>query len=103
MTTTSLVAKSDIDKTDKLAEIMEMVISLDELDNTDNLEDARLSIILFRYLVNEPEDFTRCEPVALQYKKCKNEEFASLTLRITDQKGNGITDSPGITIDLHIT
>ena len=48
------------------------------------------------------EEFTSFEPLAHQYKRLKNREFASLTLRILDQKDNGITDGLGITIVLHI-
>ena len=38
--TTPLDANDNIIKTDKLAHVMEMVLSLDELNNTDNLEDT---------------------------------------------------------------
>ena len=48
------------------------------------------------------EEFTNIKPVAPQYKRLKNGEFASLTLRIMDQKDNGIIDGPGMTIVLHI-
>ena len=85
-----------------LAGVMEVVISLGKLDNTDNLEDGRLSNILLWYHVTANAEFTHHEPVAPQYKKLKNAEFISLILRIMDQKGNGITDGPGITIALHI-
>ena len=43
---TPLFAKGNITKTDKLADVTEMVLSLDELDNTENLEDGRLSSTL---------------------------------------------------------
>ena len=100
---TSLIAKGDIDKTDKLASVMEMLIRLDELNNTDNLEDRRLGNILLRYHVTGSEDFSCFEPVAPQYKKLKNGVFTSLNLRIMDQKGNGITHGLRMTIVLHIT
>ena len=48
------------------------------------------------------EDFTCFEPHAPQYKKLKNGEFVSLTLRITDQKNKIITDGPQATVVLHI-
>ena len=81
---------------DKLTGITEVVLSLDELDNTDNMEDERLSnILLRRYHVSGSEDFTSFEPATLQYKKLKNREFASLTLRITSQNDNNITDGLG--------
>ena len=52
--------------------------------------------------VTSNEDFTSFEPRSPQYKKLKNREFTSLTLRITDQAGNGITDGPQVTVVLHI-
>ena len=70
--TTSLVAKGDSIKTDKLTGVTEVVISLDKLDNTDNLEDGRLSNVLRRDLVPGSEEFTRLEPVAPKYKKHEN-------------------------------
>ena len=47
------------------------------------------------------EDFTSFEPQNPQYKKLKNEEFTSLTLRITNQN-NIITNGPQVTVVLHI-
>ena len=47
-------------------------------------------------------DFTRFEPDIPQYKALKNGEFTSLTLRITDQNNNIITDGPQVTVVLHI-
>ena len=41
-------------------------------------------------------------PKTPQYKKLKNGEIVSLTLRITDQNNNIITDGPGTTVVLHI-
>ena len=49
--TTPLDANDNIIKTEKLTCIMEMVLRLEELDNTDNLEDRRLSNVLLRYHV----------------------------------------------------
>ena len=66
--TTPLNENNDIIKTNKLASTTEMVLSLDELDNTDNLEDGRLSNILLRYHVTGSEEFTSFELVAPQYK-----------------------------------
>ena len=57
---------------------------------------------LLRNHVTANEEFTSFEPVTPQYKKLKYREFTSLTMRITDQKGNSITDGLGITIVLHI-
>ena len=42
------------------------------------------------------------EPRIPQYKKLKNEEFTSLTLRIMDQNNNVITDGLQVTVVLHI-
>ena len=81
---------------------MEMVISLDELNNTGNLENGRLGHVLLRYVTGS-EAFTSFEPVAPQYKKLINGEFVSLTLKIRDQNNNAITDGLEMTIVLHIT
>ena len=69
---TPLDANDNIIKTDKLVCITEVVFSLNELDNTDNLEDERLSNILLSYHVTSSEEFTSFEPVAPQYKRFKN-------------------------------
>ena len=79
-----------------------MTFSLDEIDNTDNLEDGRPSSTLFTYYAPGPENFTHFEPVTPQYKKLKSGEIVSLTLRITDQNGKIITNGPGATAVLHI-
>ena len=42
---------------------MEVVLRLDKLDNTDNLEDRRLSNVLLRYHVTGSEEFTIFETV----------------------------------------
>ena len=89
-------------KTNKLKGITEMIINLDELDNTNNLEDGRPSNSLLTYHVTSNEDFTSFEPQTPQYKKLKNRKFTSLTLRITDQAGNIITNGPQVTVVLHI-
>ena len=86
----------------RLKGITEMIINLDELDNSDNLEDGRPSNSLLTYHVTSNEDFTHFEPHTPQYKKRKNEEFTSLTLKITDQNNNIITDGPQVTVVLHI-
>ena len=82
--------------------ITEITINLDELNNSDNLEDGRLSNELLTYQVTDNKDFTRFEPQTPQYKKLKNREFTSLTLRITDQNNNITTDGPETTVVLHI-
>ena len=89
-------------KKNKLRGITEMILNFDELDNTNNLEDGRPSNALLTYHVTANEDFTNFEPNTPQYKKLKNREFTSLTLRITDQASNIITDGPRVTVVLHI-
>ena len=91
-----------VTKTNKLKGITEMIINLDELNITLNLEDGRPSNALLTYHVTSNEDFTSFEPQNPQYKKLKNGEFTSLTLRITDQNNDIITDGPQVTVVLHI-
>ena len=86
----------------KLKGITEMIINLDELDNTANLEDGRPSNSLLNYHMTSNEDFMSFEPRTPQYKRLKTEEFTSLTLRITDQNNNIITDGPQVTVVLHM-
>ena len=95
-------SRQDILRTNKLEKVKKMVISLNELDNSDNLEDRQPSNTLFTYYVTSPEYFTCFKPVTPQYKKLKNDTITSLTLKITDQAGNIITDGPGMTVVLHI-
>ena len=92
----------EVIKTNKLKGITEMIINLDELNNSVNLKDGRPSNELLTYYVTDDKDFTRFEPQNPQYKKLKNGEFTSLTLRITDQNNNVITDGPQVTVVLHI-
>ena len=89
-------------KKNKLKEITEMALNLNKLDNSDNLEDGRPSNILLTYHVTDDKDFTHFEPGIPQYKKLKNGEFTSLTLRIMDQKNNVIIDGLQVTVVLHI-
>ena len=79
-----------------------MVISLNELNNSDNLEDGRPSNTLFMYYVTGPEYSMRFEPPTPQYKALKNDMITSLTLKIMDKAGNIITNGPGMTVVLHI-
>ena len=89
-------------KTNKLAKVTNMSLKLDELDNTNNLEDGHPSNTLFAYYMPGSEDFTRFEPQTPRYKKLKYGEIVSLTLKITDQNNNIITNGPGTTVVLHI-
>ena len=91
-----------VTKTNKMKGITEMIINLDELNNSVNLKDGRPSNTLFTYHVTDDKYFTRFEPQTPQYKKLKNGEFISLTLRITYQNNNIITDGPQVTVVLHI-
>ena len=91
-----------VTKTNKLKGITEMIINLGELNNSVNLKDGRPSNTVFTYHVTDDKDFTRFEPQTPQYKALKNGEFTSLTLRITDQNNNVITDGPQVTVVLHI-
>ena len=53
---------NDVLKTNKLEKIMKMIISLNELDNSDNLEDGRPSNVLFTYYVTSSECYTLFKP-----------------------------------------
>ena len=97
-----LDSRNDVLRTNKLEKVTKMVISLNELDNSDNLEDGLPSNTLFTYYVTGPEYSTRFEPHTPQYKKLKNGTITSLTLKITDQAGSIITVGPGTTVVLHI-
>ena len=61
-----------VTKTNKLKGITEIILNLDELDNTNNLEDGRPSNSLLTYHVTSNEDFTSFEPQTPQYKKLEN-------------------------------
>ena len=93
---------NDMLRTNKLEGITTMIISLNKLDNSDNLEDGRPSNILFTYHVTSSECYMLFEPQTPRYKKLKNDTITSLTLAITDQNDNIITDGPEVTVVLHI-
>ena len=95
-------SRSNVLRTNKLEKVIKMVISLSELDNSDNLEDGQPSITLFMHYVTSPEYSTHFEPHTPQYKKLKSGMINSLSLKITDQAGNIITNGPGTTVVLHI-
>ena len=78
-----------------------MIFKLDELDNTNNLEDGKPSNTLFMYYMSGSEDFTCFKLATPQYKKLKYGEIVSLTLILTDQNNNIITNGPGTTVVLH--
>ena len=97
-----LDSRDDVLRTNKLKKITKVAISLNELNNSDNLEDGRPSNTLFTYYVTSPEDFTRFEPRNPRYMKLKYGEIVSLTLKIMDQNNNIINNGPGTTVVLHI-
>ena len=87
----------------KLEGITQVIPRLDELDNTNNLEDGKPSNILFRYHATVCEEFTQFEPCTPQCKKLKNGELVSLALKVTHTKKNNIiTDGSVTTVVLHI-
>ena len=93
---------NDIQRTDKLVNGTKITISLNELNNSDNLEDGKPINTLFTYFVTSPEYFRHFEPQSPQYKKLKNHTITSLTLAITDQNNDIITDGLEVTVVLHI-
>ena len=97
-----LDSRNDVLRTNKLEKVTKMTISLNELDNYDNLEDGQPSNALFMYHVTGPEYSTHFKPHTPQYKKLKSGMINSLVLKITDQAGNIIIDGPGTTVVLHI-
>ena len=97
-----LDSRDDVLRTSKLVNGAKITISLSELDNSDNLEDVHPSNTLFTDYVTSPEYFTRFKPQSPQQRKLKNDMITSLTLAITDQNNNIITDGPGTTVVLHV-
>ena len=89
-------------KTNKLEGISEVVFSLDEIDNTNNLSDGLPSNTLLKYHVTAYDNSTHFESYTPKYNKLKNGEFVSLTLRIKHMKNNIVTDGPATTVVLHI-
>ena len=91
---------NDIQRTNKLANGTKITISLNKLNNSDNLEDGKPSNVLFTYHVTSLEYFMCFEPQSPQYKKLNT--ITSLTLTITDQNNDIITDGQEATVVLHI-
>ena len=96
------VVDDQVIQKNKLKGITEMIINLDEFNNSDNLKDGRPSNELLTYHVTDDKGFTHFEPQTPQYRKLKNREFTSLNLRITDQNNNVITDGLQVTVVLQI-
>ena len=97
-----LDSRNDIQRTNKLVNGTKITISLNELNNSDNLEDGKPRNTLFMYFVTSPEYFTNFEPQSPPYKKLKNDTITSLTLAMTDQDNDIITDGPEVTVVFHI-
>ena len=97
-----LDSSNDIQRTNKLVNGTKITVSLNELNNSDNLEDGKPSNTLFTYFVTSPEYFTCFKPQSPQCKKLKNDTITSLTLAITDQNNDIITDGLEATAVLHI-
>ena len=57
-----LDSRNDVLRTNKLERITKMIISLNELDNSNNLEDGRPSNILFTYYVTSSEHYMLFKP-----------------------------------------
>ena len=64
-----------VTKTNKLKSITEMIINLDELNNSVNLKDGRPSNSLLTHYVTSNEDFTRFEPQNPSTKNLKRENL----------------------------
>ena len=79
-----------------------MVFSLEELDDSNNLENLSPSNTLFTYHITAYEDSMHFEPYTPQYKKLKKGELVSLVLRMKYRKNDIMTDGPVTTIVLHI-
>ena len=55
---------------------------LEELDNSNNLENRKPSNTLFTYHMTACDDYKHFEPYTPQYKKLKNYELVSLALKM---------------------
>ena len=66
-----LDSHNDIQRTNKLVNGTKITISLNEINNSDNLEDGKPSNALFTYFVTSPEYFTPFEPQSTQYKNSR--------------------------------
>ena len=94
--------KPRIIKTNKLESITEMVFSLDELDDTNNLENGLPSNTSFMHDVATHEDSTHFKPYTPQYKKLKKGDLVSLVLRMKHMKNNIMANGLVTTVVLHI-
>ena len=97
-----LDSRNDIQRTNKLVKGTKISIGFNELDNSDNLEDGKPSNTLFTYYVTSSERYTLFKPQSPQYKKLKNGTITSLTLAVTNQNNDIITDGLEATVVLNI-
>ena len=72
---TKFVNDDRVIKTNKLEGITELILNLDELDNTDNLEDGRPRSALITYYVTADEDFMQLLTYTPQYRRLKKESL----------------------------
>ena len=63
------VVDDQVIKKNKLKGITEMILNLNELDNSDNLKDGRPNNELITYHVTDDKDFMSFEPQTPQYKR----------------------------------
>ena len=70
-----LDSQNDILRTNKLEKITKMIISLNKLGNSDNLENGRSSNVFFTYYVTSSECYTLFQPQTPQYKALKYGEI----------------------------
>ena len=68
-------ADDQVTKTNKLKGITEMIINLDELNNSVNLKDGRPSNELLTYHMTDDKDFTCFEPQNSSTKNLKRENL----------------------------
>ena len=61
-----LDSRNDIQRTNKLVNGTKITVSLNELNNSDNLEDGKPSNTFFTYFVTSPEYFMHFEPQSPQ-------------------------------------
>ena len=66
-----LDSRNDILRTNKLVNGTKISITMNKLDNSDNLEDEKPSNTLFTYFVTSPEYFMHFKPQSAQYKNLR--------------------------------
>ena len=66
------VITSLLDTNENVIKTNKLVLSLNKLNNADNLEDGKPSNVLLRHHMTSSEELKNFEPVSPQYKKLKN-------------------------------